>query len=113
MVTCTAHGTARMQQRGFRQMDIELIDQYGEFLSDERLMITRRSVELAISDGVTPSDVHRLERLVGAVAVIGNRRLVTAFWSERAPRRTASRGRHHADRLSQRGRGLDRRGSRK
>jgi len=76
----TNHGRQRASQRGFRQLDVELIRRCGTEIPDpsaEVYQIRSRDVEQEI--GELKQLIIRLERLRGSKVVIAENQLVTVY----------------------------------
>ncbi|WP_416897254.1 MAG: hypothetical protein ACMVY4_17445 [Minwuia sp.] len=54
------HAAARMNQRGLRKQDIDIVEIYGEFVDDDAIMLTYRHAAAAIKDAKT--EIRRLQR---------------------------------------------------
>lgn len=93
------HAHERTRQRGFTQRDVELMCRYGTPVGDGILMTRDVVRELAC----LPDERQRVERLLGAVAIVQANTIVTVFRTSRKWRATRMhkiRGwaRHHKER---------------
>ena len=77
----TAHAQKRMQQRGMKAADIELIINFGTSVPDGYLL-RRKDVTEAVSD--LKKDITRLERLEGRVVITSGETVVTVYPTGRA-----------------------------
>ncbi len=88
----TKHMRIRMDQRGFRKSDPDIILKYGSRVSHEKFMLTKRNAKEAIrmiknemkSDGQKKirelkRRIGEVERLSGSVLVLVDRRLITIY----------------------------------
>jgi hypothetical protein len=86
----TKHAETRMNQRGFRERDIDLILRYGTECKDgvilEGRMVNRRVMELK-------REMAALERLAGSYAVTDGKTVKTVYRAGRRKRRAQLR--HH------------------
>lgn len=89
------HAQERTQQRGFTNHDVELMCRYGTPVADGILMTRDAVRELAF----LPSERQRVERLLGAMAIVQESTLVTVFrtskkWRTTMMHKTRGRTRH-------------------
>ena len=77
LMTYTHHADIRMNQRGLRKKDVELIVEYGSQITDDRIQLRRQDVHAAITR--LRRDIQRLEKLRGRVVVCDGREVVTCF----------------------------------
>ena len=77
----TSHVKKRMQQRGFRSGDVELIERFGTQLRDGFLM-RGRDVDAAILDH--KGAIHRLEHLRDRFVVVVDGRVLSAYVASRS-----------------------------
>ena len=82
MQKMTKHGQMRVQQRGYRNADMELVMQYGTDLSRKRgkygYMLTNQDVQQSVES--FKRKIQKLERLKGTYMVVGERNeLITTF----------------------------------
>jgi hypothetical protein len=72
----TNHADARLQQRGMKHKDIDLIKVYGEYVEDGILMTTKVTDEAISSLRRT---VKRLEKLKGRLLITDGPVVITCF----------------------------------
>lgn len=77
----TAHAQKRMQQRGMKTADVELIVNFGTRVPDGYLL-RRKDVTEAVSD--MKKFMTRLQRLEGRVVITSDGTVVTAYPTGRA-----------------------------
>lgn len=77
LLTYTRRAEMRMNQRGLRKKDVELVLQYGPQITDDRFELRRQDVHLAISR--LRRDIQRFERLRGRVVVCDEGEIMTCF----------------------------------
>jgi hypothetical protein len=76
-MTKTKHGRRRMQQRGYRNADIELVMQHGTDV-DDGYMLTNQDVHRAVER--LKRRIRKLERLKGTYVVLGeSNELITTY----------------------------------
>jgi hypothetical protein len=72
----TAHACARIQQRGMKHKDIDLIKRYGEYV-DDGILMTAAVTDEAISS--LRRTVRRLEKLKGRLLITDGPVVITCF----------------------------------
>ncbi len=80
----TIHGDQRINQRGFRRNDVELIRRYGALVPDrqaEVYLLRNNDVEREIS--ARKQEIQRLEQMRGCEVVIVGNQLITIHHSSR------------------------------
>lgn len=88
----TPHAEARMQQRGMRRGDEELILDFGTRIDDETWILLDRDVAQAMVD--MKRTMQRLSRLSCRKVVMRNDQIITSYWSRPQDQtRTLRRGR--------------------
>lgn len=95
-LSVSKHAQERTRQRGFTNHDVELMCRYGTPVGDGILMTRDAVRELAW----LPSERQRVERLLGAVAIVQASTIVTVFrtskkWRTTKMHKTRGRTRHH------------------
>lgn len=88
----TDHAETRKQQRGFRNVDIELLISLGEPFGSDGYRISRKFAQREISR--MKKQIQQLERLAGSIAVVCEGSLVTVHHGEhtKATRRRRNGG---------------------
>lgn len=76
----TVHSETRKQQRGFRNVDIDLLLSLGEPCDFDGYRISRRSAQREIER--LKAQIHQLERLAGSIAVVCEGSVVTVHHGE-------------------------------
>lgn len=72
----TKHAQARLQQRGLKLQDIELIGQYGEYV-DKGILMTTDAVDEALAS--LKRRMKRLEKLRGRLLITDGDTVVTIY----------------------------------
>ena len=81
-MTKTKHGLRRMQQRGYRNGDIELVMEYGTDV-DDGYMLTKQDVHQTV-EGLKRR-IRKLEGLKGTYVVLGESdELITTYRPDRS-----------------------------
>ena len=89
------HARSRMQQRGLRRRDVELIVDFGTRVSDDAYILRRQDVDREIER--RRREIQALSRLQGRKVVVAADTVVTAYCPRPAVRkRDLRRGREHA-----------------
>lgn len=90
----TRHAEARMQQRGTRTGDEELVLEFGTQIDDETWLLLDRDVKQAMVD--MKRTMQRLSRLSCRKVVLRGDRVITSYQSRPGDqKRTLRRGRKH------------------
>ena len=76
----TVHAETRKQQRGFRNVDIDVLLSIGEPCDSDSYRISRRSVQREI--GRLKAKIQQLERMAGSIAVVCDGSVVTIHHGE-------------------------------
>ena len=76
-LTVTRHGETRMRQRGFRNVDLEVILTHGTDIGHNRIMLKRRDAAKRISE--LKKEIAMYERLTDKTIVVSENHLVTAY----------------------------------
>lgn len=76
-LTYTRHADVRMNQRGLRKKDVELVIEYGTPITDDRIELRRQDVHCAISR--LRREIQRLEKLRGKIVVCDDALVITCF----------------------------------
>ena len=84
------HAEMRMQQRGFRKGDIELIVGLGTRVSDDAYLLRRQDVDREID--VRRREIQALDRLRDRKVVVVDDTVVTCYRPHRAVRKRDIRG---------------------
>lgn len=79
------HAEIRMNQRSFRQSDIDLIITFGEQIAPDSIMMTKRRALQLIED--VKSKIQSIERLTNKKLVIEGDTIVTAYHSLKTQQR--------------------------
>ena len=87
------HADGRMQQRGIRRRDIDLVLLWGTSVDDGGILLRNRDVDDAIRQG--ERDVDGLRRASGAWAVYRDDTVVTCYRATRKQTRAAYRRLRH------------------
>ena len=91
----THHARARMQQRGFRKRDVELIVDFGTRVSEDSYILRRQDVDRGIE--LPRRDIQALSRLRGRKVVVAADTVVTGYHPRPAVgKRDLRRGRENA-----------------
>ena len=77
-LSTTRHGRTRMQQRGFRERDIEVIVKCGTAIRNGYHLLRNRDVDREIEN--CKRRIQTLERLRGSVAVVEGGSLITCYY---------------------------------
>ena len=89
------HARARMQQRGLRERDVELIVDFGTRVSEEAYILRGQDVDREIE--LRRRDIQALSRLRGRKVVVAADTVVTGYHPRPAVRkRDLRRGRESA-----------------
>jgi len=89
------HARARMQQRGLRERDVELIVDFGTRVSEDAYILRRQDVDREIE--LPRRDIQALRRLRGCKVVIAADTVVTGYHPHPAVRKQdLRRGRERA-----------------
>lgn len=75
-LTLTKHVHIRLQQRGLKAKDIELIAEYGEAF-ERGLFMTTEAVDKALTD--LRDKIRRLEKLKGRVVITDGSSAITTY----------------------------------
>ena len=73
----THHAQARMQQRGFRKRDVELIVNFGTRVSEDAYILRRQDVDREIE--LRRREIQALSRLRGRKVVVAADTVVTGY----------------------------------
>lgn len=84
-LSISSHAETRMNQRGFRQSDIDFILSFGDQISPDAIMLTRQAAMKLIED--FKSKIHQIERLTNKKLVIDGGNLITAYHSSKTQQR--------------------------
>jgi hypothetical protein len=76
----TRHACQRMQQRGLKVADVDIIFEYGTQVDDARVMLTDHDAAQAIR--ARKHEIAILERLKGKTLVIDGDSLITAYHAD-------------------------------
>ncbi|AXX97329.1 hypothetical protein BAR1_04925 [Profundibacter amoris] len=88
----TKHATTRMQQRGLRYTDMDLLLRTATQVSPDAYMLTRKDAKREIA--IRKDEIQRLERLKGRKVVIDGAAILTYYPScEADQKRTLRYGR--------------------
>ncbi len=79
------HAEIRMNQRGIRQSDIDLIMNFGEQIAPDAIMMTKRRALNLIED--FKSKIHAIERLTNKKLIIEDGKIITAYHSAKTQQR--------------------------
>ena len=91
----SSHARTRMQQRGLRERDIELIIELGTRVSEDAYILRRQDVDREIE--LRRREIQALSRLRGRKVVVAADTVVTGYHPRRAARkRDFRRGRESA-----------------
>ena len=82
----TNHARIRIRQRGFCEKDMSILLQYGSRMESGVLMLTDHDVRREVN--AMRTQIIKLERLRGTIAVIADGRVITVY---RATRRLRPR----------------------
>ena len=86
----TRHAQVRMQQRGFRSKDAELVMECGTDYPNSRIVLLDRDVVREARD--CKRRIQNLQRLRGSVVVLEDGHLVTCYHLHRKKERHVLRG---------------------
>ena len=86
----TYHAQVRMQQRGFRGKDAELVMECGTDYTEGRIVLLDRDVVREVRD--CKRRIQKLQRLRGSVVVLEDGHLVTCYHLHRKKERHVLRG---------------------
>lgn len=91
----TDHAEMRKQQRGFRNVDMDLLLSLGEPCGREGYRVSRQSAQCEIAR--LKAQIQQIERLAGSIAVVCEGSVVTVHHGENAKsnRRRHNGGRRH------------------
>ena len=81
----SSHAEIRMNQRAFRQSDIDLIIAFGEQISPDAIMMTKRRAIQLIEEFKTK--IRTIERLTDKKLVIAGETIITAYHSSKSQQR--------------------------
>ena len=73
----TRHGQARMQQRGIRMSDLEVLLAHGTDIGRDRVMLRKRDAAKLIRG--LKKQISKIERLTDKVLVVPEGELVTTY----------------------------------
>ena len=91
------HADGRMQQRGIRQRDFDLVLVWGTSVDDDVILLRKKDVDDAIKHG--ERDIDGLRRACGTWAVYRNSNVVTCYRAtQRQTKRAHRRLRHGSHR---------------
>ena len=85
----TAHARKRMQQRSVRDIDLDLIMEFGIEFPDG-LIVKDQDIEEEICR--KKSEIHHLERLRGKAVIVKDGKLLTTYRPSRKQRKKFLRG---------------------
>ena len=85
----TRHADQRMQQRGIRKRDVELVRRCGTRIDDRSLLLTKQDAEREITQ--RKREIQALERLRGCKLVLGGDLLVTLYHATTKQQKAAMR----------------------
>jgi hypothetical protein len=93
----TDHAETRKQQRGFRNIDINLLLSLGEPCGRDGYRVSHQTAQREIRR--LKEQIHRLERLSGSIAVVCEGSVVTVHHGEndKSNCRRRNRGKYHGD----------------
>ena len=87
------HAVARIQQRGMREKDIEMVIKAGTALDDDSIVLLNRDVDREIKR--RKKEIEMLERLRSVRVVLGeDETVVTAYHTHRKIEKSLLRGTH-------------------
>jgi hypothetical protein len=81
----TDHAEMRKQQRGFRNVDIDLLLSLGETCGCDGFQLSRQSAQREIAR--LKAQINRIERLAGSIAIVCGNSMVTVHHGENAKSR--------------------------
>ena len=73
----THHAQARMRQRGFREVDLDLILSVATAIADDAFLLTEQDAARAIRD--RKREIQQIERLRGSKVIIEGNTLITLY----------------------------------
>ena len=76
-LTITDHALQRMNQRGYRKRDVDVVLRYGTTIRDAVVFLSRKDAERAILDA--KEEIRALERLKGTKLVVETDSIVTLY----------------------------------
>lgn len=79
------HAEMRMNQRGLRQSYVDFILTFGEQISPDAIMMTKRAANKLISD--FKSKIRAIQRLTNKKLVIEGETIVTAYHASKSQQR--------------------------
>lgn len=82
----SVHGRARMQQRGYRDEDVNLILGLATHIADDAFMLTAQDAEREIAR--RRREIQQLERLSGSKIIVAGGMLITLYHVARKSKRT-------------------------
>ncbi len=77
----TRHLSERMQQRSFKEADIDLIVHCGTYIGDEEVFLSNKDADREIRQ--LKAQIKRLDRLRNRKIILKNNALVTAYPCEK------------------------------
>lgn len=83
------HAEIRMSQRGFKPSDVDFILDFGDQITPDAIMLTKRAAAKLIQD--FKSKIQQIERLTNKKLVVESGKIVTAYHSSKAQQRKDSR----------------------
>ena len=75
----SGHAERRMNQRGIRENDVELVHRYGTHLNDQSFLLKKQDVAREISR--RKKEIQALERLSGCKVVLSGDVVITVYHS--------------------------------
>ena len=85
----TMHGRVRMQQRGYRDADINLILKLATPVADDAFILTNQDAAREIA--LRKNEIQQLERLRGSKVIFWNGQLITLYHDAAMPKRSKGR----------------------
>lgn len=80
------HGRIRMQQRGYRDEDVNLILGLATPIADDAFMLTAQDAEREIAR--RKREIQQLERLSGSKIIVAGGMIITLYHAARKSKRT-------------------------
>lgn len=84
-ISISNHAEIRMNQRAFRQSDIDLIIAFGEQITPDAIMMTKRRAMKLIEDFKTK--IRTIERLTDKKLIIEGEAIITVYHSTKTQQR--------------------------
>jgi len=83
------HAEKRMQQRGFRHTDLDVLHQCGTRIDDNSFLLTNQDAAREIA--ARKREIHALERLKGSKIVVSEQNVITVYRTTRKHRKIIKR----------------------